>query len=420
MDDQTPDIIPETDTPPPDTVATVQQSEGEDTSDNGLTNAVKEIASKDRILNEFFKVLGSCGVVGEEKVAKLCYLALTSRVLEQPVSLVVKGPSSGGKSFVIAQVLRFFPDSAYYALTAMSDKALAYSEENLQHRFLVLYEAESLKSDMASYLIRSLLSEGCIRYETVVSSNAGLNAQLIEREGPTGLLVTTTATSLHPENETRMLSLTVQDTKAQTKVILCSMATEEILEEDLSGWIGFQEWLDTAEHRVKIPFAKRLAELSNPAGVRFRRDFGLVLNLIKAHAILHQLNRERDDAGLIIANLDDYKVVHGLVADTISEGLGAAVSDTVRETVNAVGKLSSRVDADAGFMSLADVAETLGLERSSASRRVGQAIKLGYLMNMETSQGKPMQLYIGDPMPEEVQVLPTVEELTAKVTSETD
>ena len=83
-------------------------------------------------------------------------------------------------------------------------------------------------------------------------------------------------------------------------------------------------------------------------------------------------------------------------------------------------KLSSRVDADAGFMSLADVAETLGLERSSASRRVGQAIKLGYLMNMETSQGKPMQLYIGDPMPEEVQVLPTVEELTAKVTSETD
>ena len=320
MDDQTPDIIPETDTPPPDTVATVQQSEGEDTSDNGLTNAVKEIASKDRILNEFFKVLGSCGVVGEEKVAKLCYLALTSRVLEQPVSLVVKGPSSGGKSFVIAQVLWFFPDSAYYALTAMSDKALAYSKEDLQHRFLVLYEAESLKSDMASYLIRSLLSEGCIRYETVVSSNAGLNAQLIEREGPTGLLVTTTATSLHPENETRMLSLTVQDTKAQTKVILCSMATEEILEEDLSGWIGFQEWLDTAEHRVKIPFAKRLAELSNPAGVRFRRDFGLVLNLIKAHAILHQLNRERDDAGLIIANLDDYKVVHGLVADTISEG----------------------------------------------------------------------------------------------------
>ena len=105
----------------------------------------------------------------------LCYLALTSRVLEQPVSLVVKGPSSGGKSFVIAQVLRFFPDSAYYALTAMSDKALAYSEEDLQHRFLVLYEAESLKSDMAIYLIRSLLSEGCIRYETVVSSNAGLN-----------------------------------------------------------------------------------------------------------------------------------------------------------------------------------------------------------------------------------------------------
>ena len=35
---------------------------------------------------------------------------------------------------------------------------------------------------------------------------------MIEREGPTGLIVTTTALRLHPENETRMLSLTVTDT----------------------------------------------------------------------------------------------------------------------------------------------------------------------------------------------------------------
>jgi hypothetical protein len=63
-----------------------------------------------------------------------------------------------------------------------------------------------LSGDFASYLVRSLLSEGRVRYETVEKTKDGLKPRLIEREGPTGLLVTTTAVKLHPENETRLLS----------------------------------------------------------------------------------------------------------------------------------------------------------------------------------------------------------------------
>ena len=85
-----------------------------------------------------------------------------------------------------------------------------------------------------------------------------------------------------------------------------------------------------------------------------------------------------------------------------------------------VGHLSPRVDTDTDFMSLADVAEKLGIDKSSASRRVNQAIKLGYLLNEETIKGKPMRLYAGEPLPEEVQVLPTVEEIAAKVASVTN
>jgi hypothetical protein len=48
---------------------------------------------------------------------------------------------------------------------------------------------------------------------------------------------------------------------------------------------------------------------------------------------------------------------------------------------------------------------------------VKQAIKLGYLVNEESINGKPMRLIIGDPLPEEVQVLPTVEEVAATIAS---
>lgn len=102
-------------------------------------------------------------------------------------------------------------ESAYHALTAMSERTLAYSEEPIKHRFLVIYEAEGMAGNFATYLMRSLLSEGAVRYETVESTRNGIKPRLIEREGPTGLIVTTTAVKLHPENETRLLSLTVTD-----------------------------------------------------------------------------------------------------------------------------------------------------------------------------------------------------------------
>ena len=157
-------------------------------------------------LGEFDRELTRIGVVGERRGAKLIYLAVTSRLLERPVSVAVKGPSSGGKSFLVESTLKFFPQEAFHALTAMSDRALAYSNEPLQHRFLVIYEAAGMASDFATYLIRSLLSEGRVRYETVEKTKDGLVPRLIEREGPTGLIVTTTSLRLHPENETRMLS----------------------------------------------------------------------------------------------------------------------------------------------------------------------------------------------------------------------
>ncbi len=88
----------------------------------------------------------------------------------------------------------------------MSEHALAYSTEPLKHRHVIIYEAVGLESDFASYLMRSLLSEGRIIYETVEKTKDGLVSRRIEREGPTGLIVTTTKERLHPENETVSLS----------------------------------------------------------------------------------------------------------------------------------------------------------------------------------------------------------------------
>jgi hypothetical protein len=372
-----------------------------------------ELAEEPDILGRFAEELARSGVAGEERIAKLLYLAVISRLLERPVSVALKGPSSGGKSYVVERVLGFFPESAYYALTAMSERTLAYSEEPIRHRFLVIYEAAGMNSDFATYLMRSLLSEGRVRYETVEKTSEGIKPRLIEREGPTGLIVTTTAVKLHPENETRLLSLTVTDTQDQTRAVMAALAREAgEAELYLEDWHALQTWLESAEHRVTIPYARRLAQLIPPVAVRLRRDFGALLNLVRAHALLHQATRERDAEGHIIATIEqDYSAVRELVADLVSEGIEATVPATVRESVEAVKQLREGSGGDA--VTVAALAQELKLDRSAVSRRVRNAKDRGYLRDLEENQRKPSRLVLGDDLPDDLQILPRPEAVRA-------
>src|SRR5215217_3440016 len=375
----------------------------------------QELTQEPDILGRFAIDLARSGVAGEERIAKLLYLAVTSRLLQRPVSIVLKGPSSGGKSHVVERVLTFFPKSAYYALTAMSERTLAYSEEPIKHRFLVIYEAAGMSGEFATYLMRSLLSEGRVRYETVEKTSEGMKPCLIEREGPTGHIVTTTAVKLHPENETRLLSLTVSDTQAQTQAVMAALA-DEVGEAvpDLEVWHALQVWLDSAGHRVTVPYAKKLAKLVPPVAVRLRRDFGAVLNLIRAHAVLHQASRERDGQGCIVATIEDYGTVRELVAELVSEGIEATVPATVRETVEAVKRL--REGSSGEPVTIAELARKLELDRSTVSRRVRSAKDRGYLRDLEDNPRKPSRLVLGDDLPDDLQILPKPEDVRASVT----
>jgi hypothetical protein len=365
------------------------------------------LAREPRILDLLERELDGAGVVGERRLCKLLYLAVNARHLDRFASIAIKGPSASGKSWTIEKVLDFFPPEAYYLLTAMSERALAYGTEPLSHRFLVLFEAAGLESEFASYLVRSLLSEGCLRYETVEKGKNGeLVARLVQREGPTGLIVSTTSVALHPENETRLLSLSATDTAVQTKLVLSRLAEDDVAEPDYSRWHAFQIWLATAEHRVAIPYAPALADLVPPVAVRLRRDFRAVLSLIRSHAILHQASRERDDNGRVIATLEDYAIVRELVVDLVSEGVEATVPPTVRETVQAV---SARASEDG--VSITALAGALNLDKTSTSRRWNNARARGYLKNLETGRGKPARIVLADPLPDDQEILPTPERL---------
>ena len=359
----------------------------------------EELAKQPRILDVFIEDAAAAGITGEQRNAKVTYLAVTSRLFSRISSLAVKGQSSSGKSWVVERALDFFPASAYYAMTAASEHALIYDKEPLEHRMLVIYEASGLEGDTFSYIVRSLLSEGKLRYPTVMKKDGELVTVMVERDGPTGLITTTTALKLHAENETRLLSLTSDDSEEQTSAVLLEMAEEDRDDIDLSRWHALQRWLELGDRQVTIPYAKTLARLVPPAAVRLRRDFGQVLALIRSHALLHQATRERDGKGRIIATLGDYDAVRDLVVDVISEAVEKTVKPEVREIVAAVASGDKP-------MTQASLVSELELDKGTVSRRVRSALDGGYLVNQEERKGRPHKLVVGNPLPDDLQILP--------------
>jgi len=368
----------------------------------------RELAESSDILAAFSEDLERCRVVGERTNSELLYLALTSRLLDKIVSVAVEGPSSGGKSFLVRSVVGFFPETATYQFTSFSEKTLYYTEEPLSHRHLVLTEAAG-GGEVQEYTIRTLLSEGRLEYEFVEKTSEGLRARRLCKEGPTGFVTTTTRDKLHAENETRYLSLVVKDTREQTRRVFRAIAEESAEEPDRERWRALQTWLEGGERRVTIPYAGALAEKMGDVAVRLRRDFSVVLSLIKSHALLHRATRERDEHGRIVATLADYSRVRDLVSGLIAEGVEATVPKTIRETVETVDNVIDGWGEE--HATIKAVAEDLEIDKAAASRRVRTAIGRGYLKNLEDRKGHPARIVLAESMPEDQEILPTPEEL---------
>jgi hypothetical protein len=239
----------------------------------------------------------AAGVVGEDRNLKLLYLALTSRVLDQPISLTVKGLSSAGKSFLTDQILLLFPPEAFEFFTSASPKFLFYTDASYKHRMLIFAETTGMRNEELAYTLRTLLSEGRLEHKTLVREGDHWKAKTLRKDGPTGLITSTTAVNLHPENETRYFSLTMNETAAQTRAVMKATAAENKAPIDPYPWRALQRWISQQPAKISIPFALILADLAYAGAERMRRDFKRLLNLISTVAILHQATRKRDGEG---------------------------------------------------------------------------------------------------------------------------
>ena len=358
------------------------------------------------------------GFAGPANLPKLVYLTLFTGMLKRPVSLVIKGPSGAGKSYSLNAGKQFIPPSAYEQYEGMSEKALVYLKNlDLKHKHLVIGEAAGMAEGSGRTLVRQLLSEGKVRYATVQSTNDGLDGvELPSLEGPCGLIMTTTATGLHPEDESRMLSVDVQESPQQIGDALVAQALGAGVipnEPDTDAWFALYEYARLGPKLVKIPFALPLAKRLPRTHDRIKRDFPQVLSLIAASALMHDCSREHSHDGVPIATIDDYKTVFDLVNAPLSVGLNAAVPESIRQAVETVEHESNQPGKAAtyGGISVSKLADLMQRDQGSTSRLVQRAVDEGYLQNQNPGQGREARLLVGEREVPAGSVLPSPHEL---------
>jgi excisionase family DNA binding protein len=199
--------------------------------------------------------------------------------------------------------------------------------------------------------------------------------------------------------------LVMSEAIASVKIGRCRRVSTEAL-----ATRDFQEWLAIDVPEVVVPYAHALDGLTPDTATRQTRDFEQLLGLIRAHALLHRHSRLSDVRGRLLAELADYEAVRPLVATTLAVALGEAVAPPVRQVVDVVSSLGSR-GTGAAFTRVAQVAAALDIDHKAALLRVTDALRLGYLVDNRPRDKGPHELSVGDPMPADTPVLPSVDEL---------
>jgi DNA primase len=355
-----------------------------------------------RIVDDF----DACGVVGERTNKLVGYLAAVSRLLDRPLAVVIQSSSAAGKSSLMDAVLGFVPEEARTKYSAMTGQSLFYmGQTSLKHRILAIAEEEG--ASRASYAMKLLQSEGELTIASTGTDPAtgNLITQEYRVEGPTMLMMTTTAIDLDEELLNRCLVLTVDEDREQTRRIhtlqrekrtLAGLTKREAKTSILATHQNAQRLLRSLA--VVNPYADRLTFLDDRT--RTRRDHEKYLTLIDVIALLHQHQREIKTAHVagraveyVEATLDDIAQANAIAHEVLGRSLDELPPQTRRVLAMIVGHVHARAQAgamrreDARF-TRAELRAASGFGDTQLKVHLARLAELEYLITHRAERGQ--------------------------------
>jgi DNA primase len=280
------------------------------------------------------------GYVGEELNKKLIYLAASSRVLDDPISVLILSQSAAGKSLLVDTVKKLIPADEVISITSLSDQALNYIP-SLMNKFLILGEA--VHNEVIEHQIREMLSgKELSRLVTLKDPKTGeLSSTLVKTPAVVAAVMSTTRQNINPENSSRFFLVNADETREQTKKIHEAQRKKYTLEryEEKSTLIPaivrkhhaaqrlLRNVLVVNEFATRLDFPDML--------MRTRRDHDRFMDLIAAVCFLRQYQKTpqmtADGREYVACDLDDYRIAYEIMVGSSAGGQAGILSATLLE-----------------------------------------------------------------------------------------
>jgi len=280
-----------------------------------------EFLTSPDLFDQVVKDMEVLGYVGEELNKKLVYLAASSRVLDDPLSLLILSQSASGKSLLVDTVKKLIPPDEALSITSLSDQALNYIP-SLMHKFLILGEA--VHNEVIEHQIREMLSgKELSRLVTLKDPKTGeLASTLVRTPAVVSCVMSTTRQNINPENASRFFLVNADETREQTKKIheaqrrkytLSRYAEKEntvpgIIRKHHAAQRLLKNVLVVNEFAALLDFPDML--------MRTRRDHDRFMDLIAAVAFLRQFQKEKEQAHgkeYVACDITDYRIAYDIM-----------------------------------------------------------------------------------------------------------
>ena len=378
----------------------------------------KNIIKSPTLLFDILSTIKKAGVVGEEENSIAHYLTFTSRILDDPLSTIVKGESSAGKSYVPGIVMKLMPPDAYVDLTDATPQSFYYApKDHFAHKIVVVFEKHG--GEKADYSIRSLQSEKKLKIQVPIKDpdTGQFVTQELTVNGPCGFVTTTTDARINNENETRNLSLYPDESVAQTERTFeitdaKYRGVTSLSKDEIKKWQNVQKVLKP--YQVLIPYVEELRKTFPKEPIRVRRDYGKLLALISVITLVHQEQRQKvkvDQNEYLAATLVDFYIAkvlfEGIFQKTIYEipPKSQLLIDIAKDLAGEIGD----------SVTVRELADKLGWDYDTAKKWFDPAFKKGHFRVVEEHKGSKAATY--KPTNKKVydrQILPEVEVLFEK------
>jgi len=357
----------------------------------------RKLLESPRFFNEFLAVMKRAGLVGERRNALVLLVVVISRLLLRPICAFVKAVSAAGKNWLVRLVLGLMPLDQVREISSASKRAWNYANDDFRHRVIYVQEASGEADPM-----RLLISEGkVIRFVTEWVNGKRTTVKYVTR-GPVAAISTTTKSGLEIDDETRHVSIFIDESPEQTRRIVQAYTKRGTLASDERlVWKMVHRLLEERADDLEIVFPDwwdQVADTVFADAIAVRRYYPAFVEACSTVCLIRsfQLDRQPKKGSKLEIDFVDFAIAaiifERVFTQSLSRQEGSALE--TRQAVEALSKSMDRKPVQGG-----DLAKELGISLDRAYKLLREAEEAGTITRANEPERDNRKFYLPSPRP---------------------